>query len=133
MKIIIEGKIYDTEQAEELVMRRNSEAAANDPAYYYEALYQKKNTEFFLYHYENQKETILPLTCCKAKEWVKNHFSEKIYSLLFRYELKSETEVEINLRLKESEANRLKQSAEQAGLSTENFILCLLDKNKKQY
>lgn len=104
MKIIIKGKLYDTETAQKLL-------TLNEPCYwgtYTEMLYKKKNGEFFLYAPEQIKHDtsygdayyyfncvlpehlqheidydmirhFLPITETFAKDWTEKNFTVEEY------------------------------------------------------
>ncbi len=96
MKKIINGKKYDTETAKYIDERSFSNP--RDFRYVYEALYRKKNGEFFLEYKGGSLsrycvyvsltgrvggEGIRPLTIEEAKQWVEDYCDAKTYIELF--------------------------------------------------
>lgn len=72
MKMIINGKTYDTEKAKFCAKEFNG-FERNDLRYCTESLYKKRTGEFFLNTRYASGERITPLTLEKAKEWVLCH------------------------------------------------------------
>lgn len=96
MRRIINGKLYDTETAEEC--GEMSYSNSRDFHYIHEVLYRKRNGEFFiageggpLTRYSAQIDTnswsggskIIPLTPDEAKQWAEEHLSASKYIELF--------------------------------------------------
>ena len=97
MKRIINGKMYNTETATEIVHYNNG-LPYSDFNYFEESLYKKKTGEFFLAgsggamtkyarHGTDgtsfEGEAIFPLTEAQAKNWAENHMSAEKYILTF--------------------------------------------------
>ena len=97
MKKIINGKMYNTETAEEINDWENTPYNSNY-IYFREYLYRKKTGEFFLYGYGNASspyceetadrmrspgEKIVPISEEHAKTWVEEHCCVDTYIELF--------------------------------------------------
>jgi hypothetical protein len=96
MKIIINGKKYDTETATPISQYSDSRAV-NDFRYYREQLCQKTTGEYFLYgkggpmsKYARSTgdgydggEKIIPLTHEEAREWAEKHLEYDEYAAAF--------------------------------------------------
>lgn len=96
MKKIIQNKVYDTDKAR-LQASYSSDYPVSSFKYYEEALYLKKNGEYFLYGSGNAAspyakkmaevkvpgEKILPFTYDKAKEWAEKRLTPEEYADLF--------------------------------------------------
>ena len=96
MKKISKGKVYDTETAKKL--GSDSHSNSSDFHHWYEALYQKRTGEFFLYgeggpmtKYAQSAgqnswtggDLIIPLTAAKAREWAEEHLDADEYAEIF--------------------------------------------------
>lgn len=97
MKKIINGKMYNTETAEEINCWENTPYKSNY-AYFIEYLYRKKTGEFFLYGSGNASskycqetadrtrssgERIVPISNEEAKAWVEQYCDVYTYIDLF--------------------------------------------------
>ena len=97
MKKILNGKMYNTETAEEIGSWENTPYKSNY-IYFKEYLYRKKTGEFFLYGSGNASskycevtadmmrspgEKIVPLTKKEAMVWVENYSDVDTYIELF--------------------------------------------------
>lgn len=97
MKAVIYRKLYDTDTATLLATWENSYHPTNSK-HIYEALYQKKNGEYFLYgvggpltrycksgtgHGYSNGEKITPLSIEAAKDWVEIHANADTYVKCF--------------------------------------------------
>lgn len=96
MKKIIDGKLYNTETAK-LIGEYDNGYPQNDFSYYSEALYRKRNGEFFLYvdggalsdcaHYSGGSWSggadIVPLNESKAIKWCEKHLDVEKYIEIF--------------------------------------------------
>lgn len=97
MKAVIYRKLYDTDTATLLATWENSYYPTN-PRHIYEALYQKKNGEYFLYgtggslthycktdvdHGYSGEEKITPLSMDESKDWVEIHADTATYIKCF--------------------------------------------------
>lgn len=104
MKKVINGKRYNTESAQFCGSREYGYSGDFD--HIYEALYQKRTGEFFLYGEggANSKyreeismnswsggEAIIPLTDDEAKEWAENYLDGGDYEKIFTVEEPEET------------------------------------------
>ena len=96
MKIIKNGKKYDTDTAKEVGSYQKG--YGRDLSYYREELYRKKTGEFFLYgeggglsphahHFPGggycEGEKIVPMSKAEAKSWCEQHLSYGAYVELF--------------------------------------------------
>lgn len=96
MKKIINGKMYNTDTAK--LIDSYEIGSASDFGHLYEALYQKKTGEFFVYgeggamtEYAKYDESgnvtggsdIRPITDDAAKEWLERHSSADVYISVF--------------------------------------------------
>ena len=97
MKKVIEGKLYNTETAEELASWHNG-CSYSDFNYCKEDLYRTKKGNYFLHgeggamtRYSEscgnnsrcEGEDIIPLTESEAKEWAEGHLSGEKYCEIF--------------------------------------------------
>lgn len=97
MKKIINGKMYDTETAQNIGCYNNG-LSGGDFWFVEETLYRKKNGEFFLYgeggamsRYSRQDGSysrcggmeLVPLSTEEAKAWVEKHCSADVYIEIF--------------------------------------------------
>ncbi|MCT4606211.1 MAG: hypothetical protein N4A64_08940 [Marinisporobacter sp.] len=95
MKMIIKGKMYNTDTAK-LVGDYQSEHLSTDAYYYEEELYLKKTGQMFLYgrgmpfskygkYYTRIQDcaAIIPLSTLEAKEWAEKHLHVDDYIELF--------------------------------------------------
>lgn len=96
MKKIINGRLYNTETAEELVEYTNN-YTPRDFHYLEETLYRKRNGEFFLYGFggpltvyaepygngSRSGHSIIPLTQDEAREWTETHASADEFIEIF--------------------------------------------------
>lgn len=97
MKIVINGKLYNTETATFLCSYDNG-LSNSDFKQLYEELYRKKTGEFFLYgkggpmtKYREEAgsrcwtwgEDIIPLSIKEAKEWAEAYMSVERYCSIF--------------------------------------------------
>lgn len=89
MKMIIKGRRYDTDTAQQLAEIEDDLTSSFD--YFVERLYRKKTGEFFLAGYGGDRsaygcfahnEGIFPLSLAEAKEWVEAHVNT-IYEDVF--------------------------------------------------
>lgn len=96
MKKVINGKRYNTESAQYCGSRESG--CSGDLDYVYEALYQKRTGEFFLYGEGGARskyaeeismnswsggEQIIPLTDDEAREWAEKYLGAEDYEKLF--------------------------------------------------
>lgn len=97
MKKVIEGKLYNTETAEELASWHNG-CSYNDFNYCREVLYRTKKGNYFIYgeggamskysrfcgnNSWDGGDDIVPLTIEEAKEWAETHCSADNYCEIF--------------------------------------------------
>lgn len=82
MKVIINGRKYDTETARLLGRIMNENASIGCPVF--DELYRKKTGEFFQYLWrEFYGDEIVPLTEQEAREWTEEHSSVDLYEEIF--------------------------------------------------
>lgn len=96
MKKVINGRLYDTDTA--ICLGCDGTCDRRDLFYVCEALFQKKNKEFFLYgeggpaskyavdtgsNSWSGGETILPLTEAEARKWAELHLTGDDYIEIF--------------------------------------------------
>lgn len=82
MKVIINGRKYDTETARLLGKVMNENASIGCPVF--DELYRKKTGEFFRYLWrEFYGSEIVPLTEQEAREWMEDHSSVELYEEIF--------------------------------------------------
>ena len=86
MKVIMNGKMYNTETAKN-VGSWNTEDNYDGFYYNVQTLYKKKTGEFFIYDYgmnpRHKWEKIEKLTEKQAKEWSEKHLSTEEYIEIF--------------------------------------------------
>ena len=129
MKMIINGKVYDTETAKK-VASWYSNYARNDFHYYEEELYQKKTGEFFLYGEGNAAspyskscgqnewcggERIEPLTFKEAQKWAEEHLDGEDYCEIFGEPDEGAEDVLLGIRVSATAAAKLKRIAAETG------------------
>lgn len=135
MKKIINGKVYDTEAARKL----GSDSYSNDGDFHhwYEALYQKRTGEFFLYgeggpltRYavtigENSwsgGEKIMPLSFASAREWAEEHLSADGYGEIFGLPDEDAEKVTLCVRLPADLMALIRTQAAEAGTSLAAYV-----------
>ena len=97
MKMVINGRMYDTDTAE-LIGEWDNGHYYNDFHYCEEALYRKRTDEYFIHgrggamtkyaEYRGNNcwfdgESIVPITVAEAMEWVDDHCDADTYEKLF--------------------------------------------------
>lgn len=88
MNLVINRKKYDTETANLLASTENGRDTSQQ-SYKYQALYQKKTGEYFLFTqgmhspYWDGKWDITPYTEDEAKDWAEGWLSVKRYEEIF--------------------------------------------------
>ncbi len=136
MKKIINGKVYDTETAKELVSWRNA-GSWRDFSHKEETLYRKKTGEFFLYgqggpmtNYAEATgtnswsggERIMPLTFAEAREWAEKHLDGDEYEEIFGEVTEDDSRVQVCYSLSAQAAETVKRRAAELGISASAYI-----------
>lgn len=135
MKKIIDGKVYNTETAQECGEYSNI-PYVSDFHYYCETLYKKKTGEFFLFgegnaaskycEYVGSASTggcrIVPLTYDEAVKWVEEHLDADKYIEMFGEPEEDDSKQTLNLYLRKDTINRLKQTAAKEGKTVSEII-----------
>lgn len=136
MKKVINGKVYDTNTA-----KKRGEYEPNpyksDFNWFCEELYQKKTGEFFLYGDGNANspyskscgqnewcgsEAIIPMSYESAREWAEKHLSGDEYISIFGDPEESAEKTALNLYIRKTTAEKLKQAAAKAGVTVSEYI-----------
>jgi hypothetical protein len=131
MKIIKNGKVYDTATA-----RKLGEYAPNpnqsDFSYYCETLYQKKTGEYFLHGAGNASspyskscginemcsgEEIKPLSYEAAQKWAEDHLDGDEYCEIFGDPDEDAEDEKMTVRLSASAASKLAREAAKHGIT----------------
>lgn len=141
MKKIINGKLYDTNTANELASASHGEGP-RDFRYYSESLYRKKTGEFFLHgsggpmtHYavsvgQNSwrgGEKIIPLSYKAAQEWAEKNLDADDYQEIFG-EVTEGDDVTICAKLPASIDAKLRRIASENGATLSATIARLIEK-----
>ena len=141
MKKIINGKLYDTETAREL--GSDSYSNSRDFNYWYEALYQKRTGEFFLYgeggpmsRYARSidqnswsgGEKIMPLSAANARKWVEEHLDAEDYEAIFGLPDEDAEKVMLSIQLPADLSAQIRQNAADAGMTLTAYVESLLRK-----
>ena len=129
MKKIINGKIYDTATAKRLANYTNG-GSWRDFNHYEEALYRKKNGEYFL-HGEggpmtryavpqgqnswSSGERIMPMTYQEATAWAEEHLDGEEYEEIFGAVQEDDSKVMTTMRLTATTVELLRRRADAEG------------------
>lgn len=128
MKKIIEGRRYDTENAQQVAKYVHSYPSEFD--YYIETLYRKRRGEFFLHGYghaaspycewvdsstRSAGERIVPLSYDAAREWAERHLDADEYEAIFGEVEEDDGRARLELSLTVSQLEQLKRLAAQDG------------------
>lgn len=140
MKKIINGKIYDTNSANNVGGWDNNRSVT-DFDYCSETLYRKRTGEFFLYgeggamsKYSVSRgnnswsggEMIIPLSYEAAQKWAEKHLSGDDYESIFGKVDEDDSRTRLTVSVSASAVERAKRSAAQAGLSLSAYIESLI-------
>lgn len=140
MKKIINGKIYDTNSANNVGGWDNNRSVT-DFDYCSETLYRKRTGEFFLYgeggamsKYSVSRgnnswsggEMIIPLSYEAAQKWAEKHLSGDDYESIFGEVDEDDSRTQLSLSLSTSAVERARRAAAQAGLSLSAYIESLI-------
>ena len=136
MKKIINGKVYDTDKAHELYI--DNYGSRRDFSFWYEALYQKRTGEYFLYGEggpaskyavsvgQNQwsgGEKIIPLSPDAARQWAEEHMDADDYEALFDTpDEGDDTKVTISAQIPTPLINGARRMAYEDGVSLTTVI-----------
>lgn len=136
MKKYINNKVYDTDTAAELASR-SANYARSDFGWFSETLYRKKTGEYFLYGHGNAAspyaervegtmrgpgERITPMTAEEAEAWAEEHLTTDEYDAIFGEITEDETQEKITLRLKASNADRIRREMSKTGKSAAQIV-----------
>ena len=138
MKKIINGKLYDTDKAQELGNYEFSRRNCFD--WYSETLYRKRTGGFFLYCEGNAMspyarrsdngsgygERIKPLTYSEAQEWAEENLDGDDYISIFGDPEEDDTRQSLNLSLSAAVVRKIKQEAARQGLTVSSYIESLV-------
>ena len=140
MKKIINGKVYDTNSANNVGGWANNRSVT-DFDYCSETLYRKRTGEFFLYgeggamsKYSVSRgnnswsggEMIIPLSYEAAQKWAEKHLSGDDYESIFGEVDEDDSRTQLSLSLSTSAVERARRAAAQAGLSLSAYIESLI-------
>lgn len=140
MKKIINGKLYNTETAQEMASWSNMEDVRNYSRFF-EVLYQKRTGEFFLYgeggpstkyaksvgqNVWSGGSAIIPLTWDAARDWAEDHLDAEEYQNIFGEVAEDDSRVIVTLSLSASSVETAKRAAAQAGVSFSSYIESLI-------
>lgn len=136
MKIIINGKIYDTDTAKELAGWAN-EGGWRDFRHMEETLYRKKTGELFLHgaggpmtKYAEPTgqngwrggERIMPMTFDEARQWAEEKLSADEYEKIFGEVTEDDSRQQICLSLSASTIETLRRRAAELGLTVSAYV-----------
>ena len=143
MKKIINGKVYNTETAQEVGSWSNN-LSYRDFNHCEEALYRKKTGEYFLYGVGGPRSpyaervgdnswsggsAIRPLTFEEAREWAEEKLSAEEYESIFGEVSEDETDCLISAIIKASNRERLRRTVAQSGKTIGAILDELIEKN----
>lgn len=140
MKRIIKNKVYDTEKAQRIGFWDNGHYVS-DFGYSSEALYRKKNGEFFLHGeggpfsmYAERSgnntgwgEKIIPLKYEEAQKWAEEHLDADQYIAIFGEPAEDGSIEALNIRLSSAKMKKLRQAAGREGLTLVALIEKMID------
>lgn len=140
MKKIINNKVYDTDTAECVAVWDNG-LNTSDFNYCAESLYRKRTGEFFLHGegHINSKyavscgsnewrwgEKIIPLTYDAAQKWAERLSGEKYEKIFGTVTEDSDEKVKMTFYISAPAADRLRKSADKAGISISAYLESLI-------
>lgn len=134
MRIIISGKVYDTDTATYIDERDNGRGFT-DHSFLRQELYRKRTGEYFLYGegggmtvhagtYGNSVgwgEEIIPLSYRQAREWAEVYSEPEIY--LKEFEVEEEDYRIVPIKLPQKLYDTLKKRADEANTTLKEFII----------
>lgn len=136
MKKIINGKVYDTETAQQLAYWENM-PDVRDFHQYNETLYRKKTGEYFL-HGEGGPmtkyartvgtnswsggERIMPLSFAEAQAWAEEHLDGEEYEEIFGEVTEDGSRHQVCYSLSAATVETIKRRAAAAGISASAYL-----------
>ena len=139
MKAIVNKKTYDTETATKI--GGNGYGYPGDFRYWYEALYRKKNGEYFLSgeggplsryavstgtNDTSGSETIIPMTLEEARDWAEDNLDADDYIAEFGTPPESDDNIYVTVNLNTAVYDKLKYDAETTGSTISDYITSLI-------
>lgn len=136
MKKIINGKLYNTETAQE-VSSYSTNDSWRDFSHVEETLYKKRTGEYFLFgeggpasKYARRVESnswssgsaIIPLSYDDAKQWAEDHMDADDYMKEFGPVTEDDSRVSLNLSLPVSIVETIRREAKQKGISVSEYV-----------
>lgn len=119
MKKVINGKLYNTDTANEIGYIYDTSGCGNWDEY----LFQKKTGEFFLKHWSYRSgEYIEPISFREAQKWVEDHMDADSYSKIFGDPDEDADDVLLGVRVAATAAAKLKRIAAESGKSQNKII-----------
>lgn len=140
MKKIINGKMYNTDTAQELGFNSNS-GDWRDFSHYCETLYRKRTGEFFLCGEggpmtkyavsvgQNQwsgGSRIMPMSWDEARAWAEENLASDEYESIFGEVVENDEKTTVTLSLSTSSIERAKRASGQRGISLSAYIESLI-------
>lgn len=141
MKKVINGKMYNTETAEQLATWDNGRWNSFDICE--EKLFRKRNGEFFLYGYGGPKSTyaqpdgdrsvssghaIILLSDEEAREWAEEHLNGDEYEAIFGVVEEDESQATITISISANAMDYGQRAAAKRGISLPALIETLLQR-----
>lgn len=135
MKKIINGKVYDTDTAQDVGNWDNGVYGGFDSVA--ETLYRKRTGEFFLLgqggartryasaagdNHWSGGSAIIPLTWEAARAWAEEHLAAEGYEAIFGEVAEDNSRMVVTLSLSAGSVEKAKRAAAQAGLSLSAYI-----------
>ena len=136
MKKIINGKVYDTEKAQELASWSNG-GTWRDFNHVEETLYRKKTGEYFLFgeggpntRYAKQVELnswtggerIMPMSYAEATKWAEKHLDGEEYEEIFGPVVEDDSKKARTYWLSVGSIEKLRRAAEQKGVTASELL-----------
>lgn len=136
MKKIINGKLYNTETAQEVASYSTNDSW-RDFSHVEETLYKKRTGEYFLFgeggpasKYARRVESnswssgssIIPLSYDDAKQWAEDHLDADDYMKEFGPVAEDDSRVSLNLSLPVSVVETIRREAKQKGISVSEYV-----------
>lgn len=145
MKKIINGKMYNTETAEEIGIFVNNLDYTNFN-HFSETLYRKRTGEFFIHgkggpmtKYAEivgqnswcEGEKIIPMSFDTARQWAEEHLDADEYESAFGEVAEDDSTTTLSLSMSTAIADRARKAAAAQGISLSALIANLIDQNCK--
>lgn len=136
MKKVIDGRIYDTDKAEQIGTWWSSQDVRSF-THCEETLYRKRTGEYFLYGWGGPQskysravgqnewsggEKIEPLTSEEARRWAEEHLDADDYQKEFGEVAEDDSRTVLSITMASSLAERLRREAAKAGMSLSAYI-----------